>query len=342
MSTTNTILTFSTYLGASVIYGSVTYNFDPPTGKYVASPTSIAASAFLNVTTLIAVTIGSNVTSIGISAFSGCTNLATVLFDGVPTINSIGNFAFNHTLFSTIIIPDSVTQLGENVFHKNSALIYVTNSSPTITTALNSISAIFDSSYNSSSAPHFFTSTSSSYPLYQYVQTFYPNVILSPTSCFNEGTLILTKSGYVEIENIKIGDEVLTYHQMYKKVTHIVKQKFGANNNEFDKFMCKYKCENYPDLLITGGHSLMVDELSDEMKEYVKDNEYYIYSEDGKYRMLAGLDDKCEKIVDGIYNVYHLVLDGDDDLDLWYWIYSNGMVTETMSEKCYSNLVGNC
>ena len=79
----------------------------------------------------------------------------------------------------------------------------------------------------------------------------------------------------------------------------------------------------------------MVNELNDNMKEYVNDNEYYIYAENNKFRMLAGLDDNNEKITTGIYNIYHLVLENEGDLDQWYWIYSNGMVTESMSEKYY-------
>ena len=137
----------------------------------------------------------------------------------------------------------------------------------------------------------------------------------------------------------------MTYSQSYenatyKKVTYLLNQPFVGSDMNFDNAMCKYKCDNFPDLLITGGHSIMVDELSDLMKEYVKDNEYYIYAEGGKYRMLAGLDDRCEKVVEGKFNVYHLVLENNGDLNSWNWIYSNGLVSESMSEKYYHIVTG--
>ena len=44
------------------------------------------------------------------------------------------------------------------------------------------------------------------------------NKMLSSPPCFKAGTKVLTKNGYVEIENISIGDEVLTHMNKWAKV----------------------------------------------------------------------------------------------------------------------------
>ena len=106
----------------------------------------------------------------------------------------------------------------------------------------------------------------------------------------------------------------------------------------FVNFMCEYKCDNFPNLLITGGHSLLIDNLTDKMKKFVNDNIWFNYKNDGKIALLADLDDNCEKITCGNYIVYHLVLENDGDLNKCYGIYSNGILTETMSEKFYNDM----
>ena len=71
------------------------------------------------------VVIGSGVTTIGNSAFSGCTALATVTIGkGVTTI---GEYAFyNCTFLTTIEIPDSVTTIDYGAFYNCTALESVT------------------------------------------------------------------------------------------------------------------------------------------------------------------------------------------------------------------------
>ena len=291
-------------------------------------------------TNITSLNIPASVTTIGNNAFNGCTSLTSLTFNG-STLTSIGSYAFEGTRVASLTIPDSVTTIGDYAFLIDPVLANVTNHTGNVPTTYGV--NIFGPAYNNNT--HNFYSDTTVNPLYWYVFNNYPLVILHPTSCFNEGTLILTNNGYVPIENIKVGDEVMTYSQSYenatyKKVTYLLNQPFVGSDMNFDNAMCKYKCDNFPDLLITGGHSIMVDELSDLMKEYVKDNEYYIYAEGGKYRMLAGLDDRCEKVVEGIFNVYHLILENNGDQDNWDWIYANGVVTETMSEKYYHIVTG--
>ena len=79
------------------------------------SVTSIGESAFSGCTSLTSVTIGDGVTSIGSFAFYYCTSLTSVTIgDGVT---SIGDRAFNGcTSLTSVTIPDSVTSIGYGAF----------------------------------------------------------------------------------------------------------------------------------------------------------------------------------------------------------------------------------
>ena len=56
-----------------------------------------------------------SVTSIGDSAFQGCTNLATITIP--ESVTSIGEWAFNHCIsLITINIPEGVTNIGSSAF----------------------------------------------------------------------------------------------------------------------------------------------------------------------------------------------------------------------------------
>ncbi len=62
--------------------------------------------------------LGEGVTSIGEWAFSGCTSLATVTFDGESQLESIGEDAFTEcSSLASITIPSSVTSIGAEAFN---------------------------------------------------------------------------------------------------------------------------------------------------------------------------------------------------------------------------------
>ena len=77
--------------------------------------TSIGGSAFSGCTGLTSVAIPNSVTSIGNQAFSGCTGLTSV---NIPNnVTTIGYAAFNGCIgFTSITIPNSVTSIGNNAF----------------------------------------------------------------------------------------------------------------------------------------------------------------------------------------------------------------------------------
>ena len=77
--------------------------------------TAIAEDAFKDETALTNVTIPSTVTSIGESAFAGCSNLETVEVQGEVT--SIAPSAFEDcTSLTSINVPETVTTIGESAF----------------------------------------------------------------------------------------------------------------------------------------------------------------------------------------------------------------------------------
>ena len=76
------------------------------------SVTSIGTSAFYGCSGLTSVTIGNSVTSIGDYAFSGCSGLTSVTIPN--SVTSIGGYAFwNCSSLTSVTIPNSVTSIGE-------------------------------------------------------------------------------------------------------------------------------------------------------------------------------------------------------------------------------------
>jgi hypothetical protein len=152
-------------------------------------------------------------------------------------------------------------------------------------------------------------------------------------TCFTEGTEILCKDGIKLIENLQIGDEVITYKNGLKKIKYILNFKF-KNNKSFDQ-MCRLKSNN---LVITGGHSILVDELT----ELEQQKTFEIWSQlkkiEDKYLLLASISDRFEKLDnDDIYNLYHIALE-NDDIYGQYGIYANDVLTETMCIHLYEHL----
>ncbi len=89
------------------------------------SVTSIGNSAFDGCTGLTAITIPNSVTSIGNSAFYGCTGLTAITIPN--SVTSIGNYAFYFcSALIAVTISESVTSIGNNTFSFCTGLASIT------------------------------------------------------------------------------------------------------------------------------------------------------------------------------------------------------------------------
>lgn len=158
--------------------------------------------------------------------------------------------------------------------------------------------------------------------------------------CFAKNTKILCnvdkKQLYQNIENIKIGDYVQTFKHGAKKVVELSYNKY-VNDNSITRIVKIPKSQEiFEDLYITGSHSILVDKLTNSELVSIKENNLELKQIDDKYLSLPYLNKKYEKTELGLeYELYHLVLENEND-DSFYGIYSNGLLTESMSLNCFN------
>ena len=89
------------------------------------SVTSIGSSAFSGCSGLTSIIIPDSVTSIGSSAFNGCSGLTSIIIP--DSVTSIGSSAFfGCSGLTSVTIPDSVTSIGDSVFYGCSGLTSIT------------------------------------------------------------------------------------------------------------------------------------------------------------------------------------------------------------------------
>ncbi len=145
----------------------------------------------------------------------------------------------------------------------------------------------------------------------------------------------------MKIEDLSLENKVKTTVG-YKKVIGVGKITMSGNrHNKTDKIykLAKEKDDNLTkDLYITGGHSILVDELSEEQK---KDIEAYWGTDyqkiDDKYLLLACVDKRFESIdSEEMFEIYHVCLENEDK-NGHYAIWANGILSESISESCFDN-----
>ena len=113
-------LGYSEYYSGDIVIPPIVFYED-----VLFSVTSIGYSAFNGCTGLASIIIPNSVTSIGFGAFCGCTGLTSII---IP--NSVTNIGFGAfcgcTGLTSITIPNSVTSIGDNAFYGCTGLISIT------------------------------------------------------------------------------------------------------------------------------------------------------------------------------------------------------------------------
>lgn len=162
--------------------------------------------------------------------------------------------------------------------------------------------------------------------------------------CYAKGTKILCyPDKYIPIEDINEETLVKTYEYGYKKVHSIRSTLISHNNNVLKKdkyflnemyIMKKDMIDiNVPfeDLYVTGGHSILVDELTDSEKTFMKQ----FWSEppkiDNKYLLLSSGSKLFKEYNDyNVLQVFHIAIESDD-IHKKYGIYANNVLSESIS-----------
>lgn len=169
--------------------------------------------------------------------------------------------------------------------------------------------------------------------------------------CFLEGTKILcfenNEEVYRPVESLRKGDLVKTIYNRYVPVCMMGTTALYNPGNDYRITNRLYKCsrEKYPtlfeDLYITGCHSILVPEMTDDQWENTKAVNGTIYVTDNHFRLIACADEKAEPFnKEGFMNIYHIALE-HHEICMNYGIYANGLLVESCSIDYlikYSNL----
>ena len=287
-------------------------------------PTSLITindSAFVNCSSLTSITIPANVTSIGSQAFAACTNLMSIYVDG--NVTNVYTTTTNNVT-TTNIFGDP------NASPPNSIL---TNQNPTTLNAatlhtINSTNALYTSVFDT------FENTIN-------YDTIYDPGAIRPdpdAPCFKENTKILTDKGYIPIQNLNKGDLVKTINDGFKPIVMIGKQELHQNNiaGRIRDNLFKLSSNKFPelseDLIITGGHSILLPKINEEEKNKMlsKINESALVI-DNHFRLLTYLNNQATLYEEeGIHTIYHIALEGDYNKS--YGIFANGLLVESCDQ----------
>ena len=238
-----------------------------------------------------------------------------------------------------IIIPSSVTTIGDYAFYGCTNLQTATISNPNTTigediflgdTALTLI--------------HFCGP-------YTPGLTFPPDVTVQcDVPCFKEDTKILCLNDlkeevYIPIQYIKPGMLVKTLNCGYVPVNIIGTLEFNnpEHKNQIKNRLYQYSKYKYPqlfeNLIMTGGHKILVDQLSN--NETMKIKQLFpkktnielskMFISHSKYKLMTYLNDNV-KIYDksGPFNIWNLALNNENK-HFTYGIYANGLLVESSS-----------
>jgi hypothetical protein len=317
----------------------------------ISSVTSIGSKVFINNYALTSFSWPSGAKNIDFT-FYGCSGLTSIT--GINSVTNIGQYAFyGCSTLPSFVVPSSVTSIGENAFDSCSMLTSITLQRLLINilTTLGSNSFLNTTAINSTNYGSLTTMLVNGYTSTDLTTAGFDPVAITlavaaaALVCFKEDTKILTDKGYIPIQNLRKGDLVKTLLNDYKPIVMIGKRDMYhlASQERIKDQLYKCSQNEYPevfeDLVITGCHSILVDNFTSEsQKEKVMEINKDIYVTDDKYRLPACADDRASVYeTSGNYTIYHLALE-NDDYYFNYGIYANGLLVESCSKRYLKEL----
>jgi hypothetical protein len=175
------------------------------------------------------------------------------------------------------------------------------------------------------------------------------NPITVNATCFREGTKILCLNDqhieeYIPVEQLRKGTLVKTFSQGYKPVYLIGKGELYNPNEQTKTVDRLYKMskDKYPelidDLFITGHHSVLIDEVSDELSKKILSEMKDLYETESKCRLPACLDDRFEPYTNpGKETIWHFALENESIYEN-YGVLANGLLVESCSIRYLNEL----
>ena len=159
--------------------------------------------------------------------------------------------------------------------------------------------------------------------------------------CFKKGTKILCENDvYIPIEDLKIGDLVKTYKRGYQKVMMSAHSRLCDYVKSVSNQLYTYSREKNPDLIedlhLTGGHSLLMDTLTEDestnMKQIQWPHDEFMVED--KYKLLAYFRSELCVAVEQHVDIYHFTLEPPENAKLShvYGVYANGILAESCSQ----------
>ena len=301
----------TTGLPSLTITNSVLTNIDYSNNTYpilqfkindVAGVTAISATACQNKTFIGSLSIPSTVTRILANSFIGCNNLTAVTLPGSRTSSSNSLIPLDANSFAFATSPSLIRS---NV-------------------SVNSLQQLRTQGYS----------------VAQLEAAGFQNV---PVTCFGENTRIMCfidgQEQELMVQDIRNGVLVKTLGSGYKPVCMIGTNKMMNLGNdervEERLYVCKKKnyTELTEDLIITGCHSVLVDDITVNQREKIMDKFGRIMVTEGKYRLTAAMDERAvPHNCAGEFNIYHFALEHDVYVAN-YGVYANGLLVESCSKR---------
>jgi hypothetical protein len=160
----------------------------------------------------------------------------------------------------------------------------------------------------------------------------------TPLLCFDESTEILCLDGnlkevYVPIFQLKVGDFVKSFKHGFRRISTIYKNSLINNIHNFQScmFLMPKNETMTKDLIVTGGHSILVDDMTD--NELIKNSAYFNNTNpkiDDKHLLLAAASEKFTALEnDNEYTFYNFCLENEGDDESRYGVWANGVLVET-------------